>query len=193
MWLATFAVPWPVLFVLYIILYALFISQLVREFLASIDTSLEKNHRRPASVQIKLGAIILHIALGIMLIFGGSSATVDIGYTLALVTIGIGSIVLIMAVFIQVRNNVIHSIGGYLEGLATSLLSLIVCWWAITESFYVYYLVFGFWAFRAIPKVNNFALSTRNSLIFTISVLCICVVFGVAAWQTVGRNHPVFT
>lgn len=165
-------------------------------FWAEIHTRLNGNQKWSFGLaQVKLGSVILHSALGIRVIFGDSS-NMEIGYFWSLFSLVIGAIMLIGAAIVQMRNKTVRlsseSIGA---GLAATLLALAVCWWAVSEAFYVFYAIWGFWTIKAIyaiiPRVNRFALSTKNRLYWTIHVLFFWIIFTIIVY-VVTDDIPVF-
>lgn len=138
--------------------------------------------------QVKLGSVILHFALGIRII--------EIGYVWSLFALAIGAIMLIGAAIVQMRNKTVRlpseSIGA---GLAATLLALAVCWWAVSEAFYVFYAIWGLWTIKAIyaiiPRVNRFALSTKNRLYWTIHLLFFWIIFTIIVY-VVTDDIPIF-
>ena len=148
-----------------------------------------------ALAQVKLGSVILHCALGIRIIFGDSS-NMEIGYVWSLFALVIGAIMLIGAAIVQMRNKTVRlpseSIGA---GLAATLLALAVCWWAVSEAFYAFYAIWGLWTIKAIkaiiPRVNRFALSTKNRLYWTIHVLFFWIIFTIIVY-VVTDDIPIF-
>ena len=108
-------------------------------FHASLNAAPNRNSEWGfALLQVKLGGLILHAALGIILALDYSSYSRSIAHQAALIVIGIGAIMLIGTAFIQVRRSVVPlSTRGFMLGLAATFLSFSACWLAINETFYV--------------------------------------------------------
>lgn len=174
--------------------FAAFIVLSAISFWAEIHTRLNGKWSF-ALAQVKLGSVILHFALGIRIIFGDSS-NMEIGYFWSLFSLVIGAIMLIGAAIVQMRNKTVRlpseRIGA---GLAATLLALAVCWWAVNEAFYVFYAIWGLWTIKAIyaitPRVNRFALSTKNRLYWTIHMLFFWIIFTIIVY-VVTDDIPVF-
>ena len=146
-----------------------------------------------ALLQMKLGGVVFHIALGVILALDYSSYSRSIAYETALSVTGIGVTMLIGTAFIQVRSNAIRpSTRGFILGLLATFLAIIVCWLAINEAFYVFYAVFGFWAIKAIRKIIPFALSTKNRLYWTIGLLVAWIIFSFIVYVVTVPYSRVF-
>ena len=195
LFLAMVAAPGWFIFTFNVIAFAVFIILSTTIFHASLNAAPNrKSEWGFALLQVKLGGLILHAALGIILALDYSSYSRSIAHQAALIVIGIGVIMLIGTAFIQVRSGVTRlSTRGFIWGLAATFLSLLVCWLAINETFYVFYIVFAFWAIKAIRKITPFALSTRNRLYWTIALLVVWIIISITVYVVTVPYSRVFT
>ncbi len=195
LFLAMVAAPGWFIFAFNVVAFTVFIILSTIIFHASLNTARNRNSEWGfALLQVKLGGLILHAALGIILALDYSSYSRSIAHQAALIVIGIGAIMLIGTAFIQVRSGVTRlSTRGFIMGLAATFLSLLVCWWAINEAFYVLYMVFAFWAIKAIRKITPFALSTRNRLHWTIALLVVWIILSITVYVVTVPYSRVFT
>ena len=195
LFLAMVAAPGWFIFAFNVVAFTVFIILSTIIFHASVNAAPNRNSEWGfALLQVKLGGLILHAALGIILALDYSSYSRSIAHQAALIVIGIGAIMLIGTAFIQVRSSVTRlSTRGFILGLAATFLSLSVCLWAINEAFYVFYIVFGFWAIKAIRKITPVALSTRNRLHWTIALLIVWIILSITVYAVTVPYSRVFT
>ena len=187
LWIVTAVVPWGFIFPVIITAFVAFIILSAISFWSSAHAAPNGRGKwRFALAQVKLGSVILHIALLIRFIFGDSS-NLESGYAWALIILTIGALALIGSAFAQMKSKTTRlSAESAGLGLAATILALAVCWWAVNEAFYVFYAVLGFWAIfgatKAIPKVNRFALSTKTRLYWTIHLIFFWIVFTIIVY-----------
>lgn len=195
LFLAMVAAPGWFIFAFNVVAFAVFIILSAIIFHASVNAAPNQNPEWGlALLQVKLGGLILHTALGMTLALDYSSYSRSIAHQATLIVIGIGVIMLIGTAFIQIRRSVVPlSTRGFICGLAATFLSFSACWLAINETFYVFYIVFAFWAIKAIRKITPFALSTRNRLYWTIALLVVWIIFSITVYVVTVPYSRVFT
>ena len=194
LFLAMVAVPGWFIFAFNVVAFTVFIILSTIIFWTSAHGApSQKSEWSFALLQMKLGGVVFHVALGVILALDYSSHSRSIAYETALIVTGIGATMLIGTAFVQVRSNAIRlSTRGFILGLLATFLATIVCWLAINEAFYVFYAVFGFWAIKAIRKIIPFALSTRNRLYWTIGLLVAWITFSFIVYVVTVPYSRVF-